>query len=113
MRFKLKQHVVSLGLEEWAQDKGRYICSSSSGCLTQIVMTESKDTWRRCVSESYKKWKAEEWDPANDQEQAVLHKSLEIRMDEEFTQETSAQRVKNTGKQFSALVSISLCVVWT
>jgi hypothetical protein len=79
-------------------------------------MLETHDAWRRRVSESYKKWKTDVWDLADEEEQAVLRKSLEIRMDEEFAQETSGQRVKSAGKQFSALVSNDLCIIvhmWT
>jgi hypothetical protein len=74
-------------------------------------MLEICDAWRRHVSESYKKWKTDVWDPADEEEQAVLCKSLEIRMDKEFARETSGQHVKSAGKQFSALVSNDLCII--
>jgi transketolase len=74
-------------------------------------MLETRNAWRRRVSESYTKWKTDVWDPADEEEQAVLHKSLEIRMDEKFARETSGQHVKSAGKQFSALVSNDLCII--
>ena len=84
--------------------------------LVGLPDSDRHDRIQGCVEETclrvYKKWKVEEQDPSNEEERVVLRKSLEIRMNEEFAQETLAQQVKNAGKQFSALVSIDLCIVW-